>query len=172
MTAAILGDAAMLRPRRAPLRRRYLAKAVSWRIVGSFDTLILSMLLLTFLGPLLGIHQTLGHHAATSASIAATEVITKILLYYAHEWLWARLPAGLRRDARRNVVEAHWRSGVKAFTWRLAASLDTTLLAFIFTGNLTMALSIGGAEVATKLILYYLHERAWGRIRYGLPRHD
>ncbi len=154
--------------RLAPSPRRNLAKAVSWRIVGSFDTLVLSMLLLTFLGPLLGIQHSPAQHAKTSALIAGTEIVTKILLYWGHEWLWAHLPAGVRHRDGRGVTEAHWRSGTKALTWRLFASLDTTLLAYIFTGNLTIALSIGGAEVATKLFLYYFHERAWGRIRYGL----
>jgi uncharacterized membrane protein len=29
------------------------------------------------------------------------------------------------------------------------------------TGKLDIALSIGGIEVVSKMILYYLHERAW-----------
>ena len=124
------------------------------------------MLLLTFLGPLLGIHESVGSHAKTSALIAGTEIVSKILLYFGHEWLWGRLAAGVQHGPR-GVAEAHWRSGVKALTWRLLASLDTTLLAYIFTGNLKMALSIGGAEVATKLVLYYLHERVWSRIGFG-----
>ena len=42
------------------------------------------------------------------------------------------------------------------------------LLALIFTGNIGTAISIGGFEVATKLVLYYYHERTWARVRWGL----
>jgi uncharacterized membrane protein len=42
--------------------------------------------------------------------------------------------------------------------------VDTLALSFIFTGNLKIAGSIAATEVITKMILYYLHERAWSRI--------
>jgi uncharacterized membrane protein len=63
--------------------------------------------------------------------------------------------------------ESGWRSTSKTATWRIIASLDTTVLAWIFTGNLGAAISIGGLEVITKLILYFFHERVWSRVQYG-----
>ena len=56
-------------------RRRSVAKAVSWRLLGSLDTLVLSYL---FTGNLVA-----------AGSIASTEMITKITLYYLHERAWA-----------------------------------------------------------------------------------
>lgn len=162
---AIALDRLPLRPARSS--RRHLLKAISWRIVGSFDTFILSMLMLTFLGPLLGIHASAGGHAKTAGLIAITEVITKIALFWAHEWLWAHLPWAVGADGKGRAKDQHRRSVLKAFSWRLFASLDTTLLAFLFTGSLKLAISIGGAEVATKIILYYFHERAWERVPLG-----
>jgi uncharacterized membrane protein len=44
------------------------------------------------------------------------------------------------------------------------------LLAWFFTGNLATAISIGGLEVITKLILYFFHEHAWSRIQYGIEK--
>ncbi|WP_244436661.1 MULTISPECIES: DUF2061 domain-containing protein [Bradyrhizobium] len=38
------------------------------------------------------------------------------------------------------------------------------MLSFIFTGSVKVAGSIAGAEAITKMILYYLHERAWSVI--------
>jgi len=35
------------------------------------------------------------------------------------------------------------------------------VISFFVTGQLVMAISIGSIEVVTKIILYYLHERAW-----------
>jgi uncharacterized membrane protein len=59
------------------------------------------------------------------------------------------------------------RSLVKAFSWRVTGSIDTMLLSWFFTGDLTVAAAIGLTEVATKMVLYYLHERAWNRIPLG-----
>lgn len=60
------------------------------------------------------------------------------------------------------------RSLAKTFTWRGLASIDTFILGFILTGNMTIAGSLATLEVMTKLILYYLHERAWARVIWGV----
>jgi uncharacterized membrane protein len=43
-------------------------------------------------------------------------------------------------------------------------------LGWIISGDPTIGLSVGGAELATKMILYYIHERAWYRIDFGVKR--
>ena len=55
----------------------------------------------------------------------------------------------------------------KTITWRIIGTIDTMILAWIITGDPMMGLKIGGVEVFTKMILYYLHERAWYRISFG-----
>ncbi|MEP3374513.1 MAG: DUF2061 domain-containing protein [Maribacter dokdonensis] len=60
---------------------------------------------------------------------------------------------------------SHKRHIAKTVTWRLVGSLDTILLSWFITGNPTTGLKIGLSEVITKMILYYLHERAWVRIK-------
>ena len=67
--------------------------------------------------------------------------------------------------------EHTWRSALKGISWRILATADTVLLAFLFTGSITSALSIGGLELLTKTFLYFLHERAWLRVSKGLTRH-
>jgi uncharacterized membrane protein len=42
------------------------------------------------------------------------------------------------------------------------------VLGFIITGNFMVGLKIGIAEILTKMILYYGHEKIWYRIDYGL----
>jgi uncharacterized membrane protein len=59
------------------------------------------------------------------------------------------------------------RSLIKAVSWRILGSIDTTLLALLFTRNLTISMAIGGTEIITKVLLYYLHERLWTRIAFG-----
>jgi uncharacterized membrane protein len=63
--------------------------------------------------------------------------------------------------------EQRHRSLAKAASWRLTGTLDTIAVSWIVTGRFTIAISIGGVEVFTKMLLYYLHERAWNRIQLG-----
>jgi uncharacterized membrane protein len=63
--------------------------------------------------------------------------------------------------------DAHRRSLVKAVTWRMTASIDTLVISFIITGRLAVAGSIAGAELMTKIAVYYFHERVWAAIRWG-----
>lgn len=59
------------------------------------------------------------------------------------------------------------RSLLKALTWRAVASTDTFVVGYLITGKPLAAASIAGAEVLTKFLLYYLHERGWSAIDWG-----
>jgi len=61
---------------------RSMVKAVSWRALGSIDTFVLSYL---FTGS-----------TGAAASIAGTEVFTKIVLFYFHERAWTLVRWGHR----------------------------------------------------------------------------
>lgn len=63
--------------------------------------------------------------------------------------------------------EKPYRSVVKTISWRTVGTLDTIIVSYFVTGNLVMAASIGSIEVITKMILYYFHERAWNRLKFG-----
>ena len=62
----------------------------------------------------------------------------------------------------------HRRSFIKAVSWRTVGSIDTFMLSWIITGQLHLGAFIAGTEVITKIGLYYFHERAWARIKWGL----
>ncbi len=63
--------------------------------------------------------------------------------------------------------EKPYRSVVKTVSWRALGTLDTIVISYFITGNLTMAASIGTIELVTKMVLYYFHERAWNKIEFG-----
>jgi len=64
--------------------------------------------------------------------------------------------------------ETNRRSIVKSITWRLIGSLDTTVIAYFVTGgDFIKAISIGGFEIITKMVVYFFHERAWVKIKWG-----
>lgn len=62
---------------------RSLVKAISWRVLGSIDTFLLSWF---FTGS-----------PAAAGAIATTEVLTKMVLYYAHERAWSNVSWGVDR---------------------------------------------------------------------------
>ena len=57
----------------------------------------------------------------------------------------------------------------KTITWRLVGTIDTIMLSWLITGDLSIGLAIGGVEVISKMILYFAHERVWYKwIKFGL----
>lgn len=68
------------------------------------------------------------------------------------------------------MAEKHYRSLVKAVSWRMTGSIDTLFITFLVTGKLKWAFTISGIELFTKIFLYYVHERIWHNIKWG--RHD
>lgn len=50
---------------------------------------------------------------------------------------------------------------LKTITWRIVGTVDTIILGYIITGNINTGLKIGGVELITKMVLYYVHERVW-----------
>ena len=65
------------------------------------------------------------------------------------------------------MVDSTRRSLVKALSWRVIATVITTLLVFVYTGRLEVAALIGGLDAVIKLATYFLHERLWNRISFG-----
>ena len=59
------------------------------------------------------------------------------------------------------------RSLIKSITWRIVASLDTFVIAWLVTGKSSWAGIIAMFEVLTKTFLYYFHERGWNYILWG-----
>tara|TARA_B100000925_G_scaffold229682_1_gene178240 strand:- start:2680 stop:2907 length:228 start_codon:yes stop_codon:yes gene_type:complete len=65
-------------------------------------------------------------------------------------------------------------------TWRLIATTDTFLLTFVaatwFGSDMgisggeatTLAATVASLEIVTKMALYYIHERSWARLDWGI----
>jgi uncharacterized membrane protein len=66
-----------------------------------------------------------------------------------------------------SMKESHLRSLVKGISWRITGTMDTIFVSYIITGKASYAFSIGAVELITKILLYYLHERAWAQIKWG-----
>lgn len=59
---------------------RSIVKSVSWRTLGTLDTIIISYFITGNL--------------VMAASIGSIEVVTKMILYYFHERAWNKIPLG------------------------------------------------------------------------------
>ena len=57
----------------------------------------------------------------------------------------------------------------KTVTWRIVGTLDTMIIGWLITGDAMTGLKIGGIEMFTKMILYFIHERIWFKLNLGLP---
>ena len=126
--------------------KRHLAKTITWRLIGTLDTIVLSWIITG--------------NPFTGLKIGGSELITKMVLYYFHERIWIHL--GVADSRRRHIL--------KTITWRIIGTFDTIVLSYFITGSVQTGLQIGGVEVITKMILYYFHERAWYRINFGLDK--
>lgn len=77
---------------RAPeAHSRSFVKAVSWRIVGSLDTFVISYLITGKL--------------SYASWIISIETFTKILIYYFHEQFWAWVPWWRPQDAEQGAAK-------------------------------------------------------------------
>ncbi|MEH6704696.1 MAG: DUF2061 domain-containing protein [Galbibacter orientalis] len=130
------------------VQKRHIAKTITWRLVGTIDTILLSWLI--------------SGDPTTGLKIGFAEVVTKMILYYFHEKAWYNFK--IENSNKRHIV--------KTVTWRFVGTMDTMLLAWIISGDSIVGLQIGFTEVITKMLLYYFHERVWYRVNYGLDKRN
>lgn len=127
--------------------KRHFAKTISYRILGTLDTLLLSWFI--------------SNDFSVGIKIGLYELVTKMIFYYFHEHLWFR--SKMKSANKRHIL--------KTISWRAIGTFDTFILGWLITGNPLTGLKIGGAEVITKMLLYFGHEKLWYRINYGLDQH-
>ena len=77
-----------------------------------------------------------------------------------------KLTAETRTDLLRGH-EGHGRSFIKAVSWRMVGTIDTFIISFFVTGKVSLAGGIASIEIVTKIMIYYLHERAWAIVPWG-----
>lgn len=66
------------------------------------------------------------------------------------------------------TAHTHRRSIVKATSYRLFAMSLVFIVAFAYTGSAGPAAKIGVTAALGKTALYYLWERLWSRITWGI----
>ena len=69
-------------------RKRHILKTLTWRLVGTIDTILLAWLISG--DPMIGL------------SIGGVEMITKMALYYLHERVWYRSKYGVIKESSKD----------------------------------------------------------------------
>jgi len=64
--------------------KRHIAKTLTWRIIGTIDTMVLGWLVSG--DPIIGL------------TIGSFEVVTKMALYFIHERVWYKYDYGVKRE--------------------------------------------------------------------------
>lgn len=64
-------------------------------------------------------------------------------------------------------METHFRSIIKAVSWRAGGTVVTCLVAWGLTGSLDLAARIGIVDTVIKIGAFYIHERFWNRVDFG-----
>jgi uncharacterized membrane protein len=126
------------------ISKRHLAKSLTWRFIGSIDTLVFAWLV------------TGSIKEGLNVSLITT--FTKLIWYYIHEQVWFK--SSLADSNKRHII--------KTFSWRFFGTIDTVVFAWLIIGNPLIGLKIGLFETVSKMLLYFGHEKLWYRINYGL----
>ena len=75
-----------------PSVKRHVAKTITWRIVGTLDTMIIGWLITG--------------NPITGLKIGGIELITKMTLYFLHERIWFKMNLCLpKRDSNKKVKD-------------------------------------------------------------------
>ena len=69
-------------------RSRHIAKTITWRIIGTIDTMLLGWLISG--DPMIGV------------KVGGVELITKMLLYYCHERVWYKSNFGIKDEEQKS----------------------------------------------------------------------
>jgi len=67
-------------------------------------------------------------------------------------------------------MESRSRSICKALTYRVTGLIITTLVVWVVTSKVKLAVSAGVADTIVKLLAYYAHERCWLKVSFGKLR--
>jgi adenylylsulfate kinase len=86
--------------------------------------------------------------------------------YHVVDWTdnWAKFIAD---DLTKVSSDSHARSLVKAISWRAVGTTETFLISWVITGQIVTAGGIAGIQAVLSTLLYWAHERAWLRIKWG-----
>lgn len=133
---------------------RSILKGISWRFVATTDTMLVVLLITCLTG---------NCSIENAVKIGVSEFIIKLAIYYFHERIWLRI-LDKQATTTKEIL-------IKSISWRLVATTTTFIISGIVLQSFNeIALYIALAELVTKIILYYFHEKLWLLLPLGKVR--
>ena len=65
-------------------------------------------------------------------------------------------------------MELKKRTWTKAFTWQLIGFIVMTAINYIYMGSFQSGLGLSALLTGVGLVTYYIHERVWSHLTWGL----
>ncbi len=115
---------------------------------------------------------TLWHHIIYMRPYCTNHALS--VLFNKHNYMF--LPENLincsivlnNKRTEQKMKETHTRSFLKALSWRIFATLTTIVISYLIIGKISFAIYIGLFEFVSKIGLFYMHERIWNSINFGM----
>ncbi len=157
--------------------QRSIYKTFTWRVIASLDTAFLAFMFSYYGNEIFGFFGQLGlmnddfeitqttikESVTDGLLVGAIEIITKLIIYYFHERAWR---IGWKKQSEK-FHHSKKRSLYKAITYRIIGSLDTFVISSFIIKSTKLGGGVAIAEIITKPILYYIHERIWDKQKIG-----
>ncbi|UFS57086.1 DUF2061 domain-containing protein [Comamonadaceae bacterium M7527] len=67
-------------------------------------------------------------------------------------------------------MEQKKRTWTKAFTWQLIGFVVMTVINYVYMGSFQSGLGLSTLLTSVGLVTYYLHERAWSHLSWGVTK--
>lgn len=61
-------------------------------------------------------------------------------------------------------MDSYTKSAIKSISYRILATILTFFICFLLTRKINISINITLAELVTKVLFYYFHERLWTKI--------
>ncbi|CAK0760715.1 hypothetical protein CCP3SC1AL1_2840001 [Gammaproteobacteria bacterium] len=121
-----------------------LAKTITYRAVASIDDIS-------------AIYYMTGSWM-TTASIVSQIMLSKSLVYAAHESAWNHFSP---HDSHQTLSENVQYPLMKSMTYRIVSATNTFLMAMFFTGSAQLSSALMGIDAVYGTSIYFLHEMLW-----------
>jgi uncharacterized membrane protein len=132
---------------------RTIVKAVSWRVLLTISHFINGVIVT---GSMM-----------VALKIASWSALINTVLYWLHERTWNWFQWNRKPDDNIFFQDGHPRTATKMITWRIIVNFSNFFIPFFMTGSWGTAGVFFTIAVVINMILFYLHERGWNRIKWG-----
>lgn len=134
-------------------QKRSIVKTISWRVLLTISHFVNGFIVTGSI--------------ASAAAIAGWSAVLNSGLYWLHERIWNWVQWNRKPTDGVFFQDGHPRTTTKMITWRLIVNFSNFLVPYFMTGSFGKAAAFFTIAVFVNMALFYLHDRAWNRVKWG-----